>query len=331
MLAAGGASVLPFPAAAASTDVPFMSFVLNVHDTMHIDESADTVIRVAGLLDKYGLRGDFYFTGPMADAYAAHRTDAIAALFHHTISYHIRAPHPLVPGFGRQFHSLSDDALAAAIADSERFAQDPVTGELLRARTGGFARVAEVFGRTPVSVGLPNPEPRIRAAACREYAKQGAKVVVWYHESGTPIDQPWEWHEGLLARPSDFSITRWGPHADFWWNRIGHTPEFDPAARLQAELAHWSASRSPFVTSLIHENNFPRSGAESWTLRYYADWKKSSPLPPPWSMTAKDPSAPRDPADRAAIWSGYERMVTYAAAHMRVITSADLPALASGK
>ncbi len=328
---AAGAIVAPFAHTLAATlpDRPCMSFVVNVHDTLHIDESANTLLRVCKLLDAADVRGDFYLTAPMADAYAAQRTDVIAALTRHTISYHIRAPHPLVPGFGRHFRDLDATALATAIADAERFAQDPLTGELIRARVGGFARVAEVFGRAPVTVGLPHPDPRIRAAACRHYASVGARVVVWYHESGTPVDHPWEWHEGLLARPSDFSVTRWGPHDDFWWNRVGRKPEFDPAAHLQTELARWSASRQPFVTSLIHENNFPRSGAESWTLRYYSDWKKSSPLPPPWSLSAADPSKPRDPADRAAIWSAYERLIAYAAAHTRVITSDDLPGLAA--
>jgi len=59
--------------------------------------------------------------------------------------------------------------------------------------------------------------------------------------------------------------------------------------------------------------------------------KKGNPLPPPWDLNAPDPSKPRTEADKAAIWAAYEELVAYAAAHLTVITSEDIVALAKNE
>jgi hypothetical protein len=41
-----------------------------VHDFVNLDGSADTVLRLVDLFERYGVRGDFYLTAPMVALYA---------------------------------------------------------------------------------------------------------------------------------------------------------------------------------------------------------------------------------------------------------------------
>lgn len=87
-------------------------------------------------------------------------------------------------------------------------------------------------------------------------------------------------------------------------------------------------SRAPFITSLIHENNFYRCGPESWTLVYYQDRDKKNPLSPPFNLNAPDQSTLRSKEEQEKIWQAYEEMVAYAGSHLKVMTSEDIVALA---
>ena len=99
------------------------------------------------------------------------------------------------------------------------------------------------------------------------------------------------------------------------------------------QLAEWDShnyGRAPFITSLIHENNFYRSGAEAWSSIYFTmeKGKKDEPLPPPWNLSAPDPSRLRTEADQSAIFAAYEELVAYAASNLTVVTSEDILKLA---
>lgn len=318
----------------------YMTFAINVHDTVHVDESADTILRLIGIFEKYGVRGDFYLTAPMVSLYAERRPEVIERLrdSNMTISYHVRPPHPLYNGFDDGLKNMDDAALAAAITDYETYRLVLATGGLLYDQPGGYAYVASVFGRDPVVASAPSGDRRIKTAAEKVYAGLGAQATVLYHEEGTDTKQPFEWVEGLLIRPSDFSVTRWGETGregkePFWWNMLStaKAAEYDPTAYLQSQLSAWQAKntgRSPFITALIHENNFYRQGAEAWTPFYYADTGKKQPLSPPFDLNASDPSKPRSRAEQDAIWAAYEEMVAWAAANLRVATSEDIVALA---
>jgi len=253
----------------------YMTFAINVHDWRHIDESADTLLRAIGIFEKQGVRGDFYLTGEMANRYAERRPDVVERLRSSgmTISYHVRPPQRTYAGFGDALKRLSDAQLLQTVKDYETYRLDMATGGLIRGAPGGYSFVAELFGRAPVVASAQSSDPRIRETVLSVYKSMGAKMAVFYHEEGTKLDRPFEWRSGLLARPSDFSITRWREDSltakqgesskdPFWWNFIEtpHAAAYNPAAYLERRMSEWTASRPAFVTSLIHENNFPRSG-----------------------------------------------------------------------
>jgi hypothetical protein len=315
----------------------FITFVVNTHDWPHLEESAATVLRLIGIFEKNKVRGEFYFTPQIVEHYEQKRPDVIARLKESGmgISYHCRPPHPTYGGFEGHLRDLDDAALAKTLRDYETYRLDPATGELQRDKAGGYSYVAKVLGCKPVVVSPQCRDPRIRSAALKTYADLGAKMVVAYHESGTKLEQPFEWVQGLLARPSDFSITRWsvgGRQEVFWWNMLD-TPDaagFNPTARLKSQLAAWKGQRAPFITVLIHENDFARANGTGWGGIYYdGDGPRSRPKQPPFDLNAPDRSRPRTPEAQERIWRAYEELVAHATANLRVVTAAEVVATAS--
>jgi len=333
----------------------YITFVINVHDWTHPSESADTLLRLVDLFEKYGVRGDFYFTAEVSRKYVEERPDVIERLKNSnmTISYHVRPPHLLYAGFdsrldegGSSIAAQQDAALYQTLLEYETYALDLETGDLDRSRSGGYTYVAQVFGRKPVVAPAPTSSARVKDAAQRVYASLGAQMTLLYHEAGTDPNQPFEYVDGLLVRPSDFGATRVtsiNGSDNFWWNYMGKpgAEQYNPTSMLQSQLVEWEShnyGRAPFITAIVHENNFYRGGAEGWTAiygsavgyHYYAmeNGKKTDPLPPPYDLSAPDLSRPRSAEEQAAVWAVYEELVAYAASNLRVVTSEDIVVMA---
>lgn len=164
-------------------------------------------------------------------------------------------------------------------------------------------------------------------------------MTLMYHGEGAKIENPFEYTEGLLVRPSDFSVGLVnGPDGEArrWWNEVAkpHGEAYNPTRILQAQLAEWSTHgypRPPFITSLIHENNYRRSGPEGWTPYYYNGSKKNgnSERLPPYDLTAPDPSRERSAAEQKLILDDFAEMVNWAAKNLTVVTSEDILLLAA--
>jgi len=314
--------------------VATLTFCINVHDFFHVGESADTLLRLIDLFERYGVRGDFYLTAPMVHGYAEERPEVIERLRESgmTISTHVRPPHPAYRGFDALLEGISPAALERVLRDYETYRLDLATGGLVLDDVGGIACFEAFFEAPPVVASVPFE--RWRPALLPIWSDLGVRMTVTYHETGTDVEEPFVWRDGLLIRPSDFSITRWSVRPEqepqFWWNMLD-TPLADryvPVERLREELDDWSETRAPFVTVLIHENNFTRRAATPWANVYYSDEKKATPLEPPFDLDAPDASEPRTAENIEAIWEAYEALIAYASENLRVLTSAEIVRLA---
>ena len=99
-------------------------------------------------------------------------------------------------------------------------------------------------------------------------------------------------------------------------------------ARLQQLMSAWQGSRPPFVTALIHENNFYHRGGTPWAFVYYEDRQKTRPKSPPYDLNAPDASRPRSSENKAQILAAYESLVKYASENLCVVTSEDIVKMA---
>lgn len=336
-----GPGATPAPGPGEPLPAGYMTFVVNVHDWTHGGESAAALERLLDIFSAYGVRADFYFTPEITRVLAA-QSPALIERFRRgeaTISYHVRPPHPLNSGFDAVLNGLDDAALAATLRDYETFALNLETGALDRSQAGGYRYVAEVFGTNPVTASVPHPNARIKSAGRAVLRELGAQVTVLDHEGGNATANPYRWADGLLARPVDFSVTRVTPvdgSDQFWWNVIARSggEKYDPVGLAEMQLEAWQQAgrdRPPFILAHVHENNLYRRGAEGWSSIYFeiVNGERGNPLPPPWDLDAPDPSRPRPQAEQEAIWAAYERLVAWASRTVKVITSADVPALAS--
>ena len=313
----------------------FITFAVNVHDIRYPDESAKTLTSLALLFKKYGVHGDFYMTSPMVEAFQSRNPGVISTLKDTgmTISYHFRPPNPLYQGFDSRLLNLSDSELEKTVKDYETYRLDLRTGDLDRGKPGGYLYVKQVFGAPPVTVSVLNRNRRIKDTALKLYKSMGAKVTVQYHEEGTDLQKPFEWMCGLLVRPSDFSITRWSlpgePKDSFWWNRLkgDGAAEFNPTSYLKKQLSAWHGKRPPFITVLIHDDNFYRKGATPWGSIYFSG-RKEHPLSPPFDMNAPDQSHPRSDTEKTAMVKAYEELVEYASRNLTVVTSREIAEMA---
>ena len=328
-------SAAPSSSNASTRCKPYITFAINTHDWVNLDESANTILKLVDIFSKYKVRGDFYLTAPITEAYAQKRPEVIKVLKESgmTISYHVRPPSPIYLNFDQRLKALDDAALKQAVKDYETYRLDLATGDLDRSKPGGYTYVAKVFQTAPVCVS-PQCDQRIRRFCEEIYYALGARMEVLYHEEGTHPDNPFQYRQGLLVRPSDFSITRWraggGQKEVFWWDRLmgPDAREFDPLARLKSEAAGWRNSRPPFITVLIHENNFYNSGPESWKAYYFSGRHFDVPLSAPYNLHAPNPAERRSPEEQRKIMEAYESMVAYAAANMNVVTSRDIVKIA---
>ena len=155
----------------------YISFIINVHDWVHADESAATLLRLIDLFEKHGVRGDFYLTAPMVDAYARTRPEVLARLRESgmTVSYHVRPPHPLYEGFDQRLLGLSDAELEQTILDYETYRLDLATGDLDRSGPGGYTHVAAMLGRPPTVASILSGDPRIKRTALSVLRGMGAR------------------------------------------------------------------------------------------------------------------------------------------------------------
>ncbi|MDD5677872.1 MAG: hypothetical protein PHW60_07760 [Kiritimatiellae bacterium] len=335
---AATAAAIAMPLPSGTTVKGYMTFAVNVHDFPNIAESADTLLRLAKIFQKNKVRGDFYFTGPVVERYIAKRPDLINALKNSamTISYHLRPPHPAYTGFDAKLRTMDDKTLRETLLEYETFGLDLASGEVRKNQPGGYTLVSQAFGRPPVCASTQTHDRRIKSALNDILKAMGACMTLRYHETGTDTDKPFEYMDGLLVRPSDFSITRWtGPDESedsFWWNRLaGRRADpavFDPLAQLKKKLQQWKGPRPPFITALIHENNFYHSGPETWKAYFLNDTKTMTPRQPPYPLDAPDPGRMRSTAERENIFEAYESLVAYAAANLTVVTSEDIVRLA---
>lgn len=205
----------------------------------------------------------------------------------HTISYHVRPPHPV--NFPPTAHYLDTYSLA----DYETYRLDLRTGDPDRTRPGGYDYVAQTFGRNPSAVGLGALTPALQAEYAAVLAAGGARMGVFEHQSQgvSGFESLHHPEQGLYPRPADYFLARTDAagHANdngsFWWKRVSDgqlSSEALAASLYQDFLSAPAGVEAPRVgIVVIQENDFYSNGTP-WAPVYYADAQGTQPLNPPW-------------------------------------------------
>lgn len=321
----------------ASPPTPhWMTFALNCHDFVNPADSAAAVRFFLDTLEAHGARGDLYITAPVLEAWETSAPALVARLRGgtHTVSYHVRPPHPVV------FEPTNALLNSTPLADYERYRLDLRTGQVNTAASGGIYRVASVLAKTPSATGLNALTTQWMERFAAAMAARGCRVGVFDHgpvagRSGFEnLVQP---REGLYPRPVDYFLERVDAsgHPDtggnFWWNLAADGTLSSPALAAAFQTDFLDASpgderRPAFGLCAIHENNFYAEGTP-WGPIYYNDAAMTQPKPPPYDLSTTAAWVTMRPEiEKTRIRQAFRALVAAATADSdtRVVTSRDI-------
>ncbi len=271
------------------------SFSLNWQDFYFKEQSATALERLLDLHESLGVPVDVYFTTWQADIMADEHPDLMGRLVSSALvspGYHLRAPKPYSDSF--EWGALTGAGLTDAqrrdiIENYEGHRLDPwactsyATAVPDASHTGGFARMTELFGYAPVSVGAAAAAAPVNlTSVVNDYfhdpddtpgnGASGAKMLV-RHSSYTNLNTRWN-QPVSSGYDSDESFLYYRPeHYD--WKLItlfdSSLPDYAPTQTLEGALtaARATASgggRAPwFVGVKLHDNDL-FSSQSAWSL-----------------------------------------------------------------
>jgi len=318
-----------------------VTFAINCHDWVNPEQSADAVTFVLDTLEGVGARAELYVTAPVAEAWQRVAPQLIERLrdSDHTISYHVRAPHPVA--FEPTREMLGETPLAAF----ETTWQDLATGVLDSRRPGGYQYVAGLFGRNPSATGLAGDDRELGLRFARITAARGARMAVFDHgpvPGRTGYENLALPEEALYPRPNDFFVARVNGvgipgDGDFWWNRVaaGGLEPTDLAGAFSEgflERDSGTSGQPLFSVVVIHENNLYMEGTP-WRPVYFEDPESRFPKSPPWDLQATAPwVSPRTSDQIELIRQAFRALVEVVAADTdaAIVTSEDISLMADG-
>jgi len=244
-------------AAASSADTLdkiYFQIALNVNyssDPTEQQKISQVIRRHLDLMNKYGIKANYYFTGLAAemiqriDPALIELLQAKSAARQIVLGHHgaNRPPHPM-PIERVRGQNWEEDV--QAILNYESCALDPMTGQLDCSRPGGLKNMIENIFKQPIfSTG------RFFQASILYATKQfGVKMAVGLQDNtGAPRGDAW--FLGILNRPDGLAIS---PEMIVRWAQGGASPL--PA--LEQRIAALDKSRIRLVSLLIHDTDFFR-------------------------------------------------------------------------
>jgi len=294
--------------AATPDGKPAVTFVINTHDWYFHERSAQTVGRAIDILEKYGVTGEFYFTAALFRAYQQHHPELLARMQSSgmTISYHVRAPHPVTfrGPLAKRLQAMPHDQAVALMTSLESHRLDLSTGTIDESKVGGYLLLKEALGYAPPVVAFNAKGDTLRDLELEAVAALGARMWMRKHTGDTMELSS----QGLLSRPSQFAVSK--VDGDNWWKT---NKPYDPAVLF--------AGAQGYGVALIHEHDFYAQGP-GWNEVYWTDSKQNKP---PFDLTVRQQDHKRYPdAHVAQTWATWESLVAYASQNMRVVTSRDI-------
>jgi len=287
---------------------PAITFVINTHDWYFHERSAQTVGRAIDILERHGVKGEFYFTSALFRAYQEHHPELLARLQSTgmTISYHARAPHPVTfrGQLSKRLQNMPHDQAVALMTSVESHRLDLSTGAIDESQVGGYLLLKEALGYAPPVVAFNSRSDLLRDLELEAVAALGARMWMRKHTGDTLELSPL----GLLSRPSQFAVSK--VDGDNWWK-----------TNKPYDTVELFAGAQGYGVSLIHEHDF-YAQKPGWSDVYRTDER---PNKPPFDLTVRQQDHKRYPDDHVAqTWATWESLVAYAAQNLRVVTSRDI-------
>ncbi len=338
------------PRAVENNKYVYMNVVMNCHDFSQVKTSYETLSRLFAIYRKYNIIADFYFTEQLAQRLEWSYVGFLDSLRRAGmgINIHHRSPHALNfrptrreaqnPQLGiiTLFRQGKTDEAIAECEKWERRRVNVATGGLDSA-LGGYDFIEQKSGTKPVCVGFGISgnfdADSLAIGAMIPLKKSGLRATVDEHEGGADATYPFMSIRGVLARPSDSSITRWAAGTmksdTFWWKMV-LTPDADaysPRRYAERQMAQVNRNQLTLINAIMHETDFSYDRPPFYSV-YYVEGTSGATNPVPYDTTAfpTDRIIPWSQRQKDAIWAKYDSLMQYIGAHpnIRTITMQSL-------
>jgi hypothetical protein len=279
----------------------YVQFVVNVHDWVFPEESAETLDRLIDLHEEYQIPVEFHLTGATTQNYVDISPELMERLRtseYVAVSYHVRPPHPMYSNFdtvGLRDMSANDRYETLFAFESHRL--DMETGRYVD-EPGGYQFLKDQLGYAPRIVGATNGRGGLEYSRVLE--EMGALFTV-LHEGGSNLEDK---VHGLNKRPEDQEVKLY---------EFRVPDRFDP----EEEFAEWTegfdGSKDWFVNLKYHENNFYLGGTPFAPI-YWEDWDgdRKEAFEPPYDLNASyDLVDFRSEAQQKGHWDLYTEALDY--------------------
>jgi len=196
------------------------------------------------LMQKYGIKADYFFTGLAAEHLKERAPDIIDLLADMSINHH-GANRPPNPQPYQRIKGKNWEEDTKEIMNYETHKIDPKTGELDFSKVGGLKAMRRMFSRPVLSTGR-----FMEASILYVCKKLGCKMCAGLAEN-TGGSTNNAWFMGILNRPD-------GPflHPNFEFLPWVLEGKGDPLKDLEKEIEELDPSQFNVVTSVMHDYDF---------------------------------------------------------------------------
>ena len=282
-------------------DYNYAQFVLNVHDIVYPNLSAQSINDTITLHETYNVPIDIYLTGPTLHRYIAEQPWIIERMQESDvvyISYHFRPPHPLYTGFDHNgILDLSYDDLYVEIENYNRYKLDLETAEYIEGVEGGYELVKSYFG-APWCVGHTVGANNFNHILAELYSLGGSKFTVSH---GRDYNLG-ETDKGLFYRPEHAEIK--------WYEEIRAKRSGQTAENVILDYLSSYGDQGYFVNIKMHENNYYTVGTPFAPI-YWVDGDKSNPNTTPYNLSLGNTTQLRPPGYYEEMFEWYEDALRY--------------------
>lgn len=210
--------------------------------------NCNNLVKHIQLLSKYGIKGEYYFTGLAAAAINQSCREVIDTFIAQGLYYnHHGANRPPSPQPIDRVKGVNWEEDMNAIMDYESYAIDPVSGVLDSTKVGGMKGMMQIFGDTAFSTGRFF-EASILYAEKQFGVKMGAGL-----KGNTGASTEVAWFLGILNRPDDEPLFI-APQLFKPW-ALGQTAT-DLLAELDRRIATTDRSQPALMMLTMHDSDF---------------------------------------------------------------------------
>jgi len=286
-------------------NIDYVMFVLNVHDWVFPDKSADAILKTIELHEGYDIPIDIYLTGTTLHNYVNDYPDLVEKMINSdvvSISYHFRPPMPMYSGFDNVgLSGMDNQELYNTLISYSENKLDLETGEYIAGETGGYQFVKDIIGYPPLAVGHTSGNSNIAKTLAEIYVDKGAKFTVTHGKELNLGDE----NKGLYLRPENVEIKWYEQNSKYMMGKI------DAEQLINERLEGYEPQTGLFINIKMHENNYYTTGTPFGPV-YWVDGDKNNPLGPPYDLSlGEEQTGFRTDEYTENMWEFYESALIY--------------------